>query len=90
MSAAPRVGYSSSGSKVEAEAGARVWPGTGGRSRGRSPLPSQKLPVPDSVLDMFPGTEGWPADGSAKHGGQVLTFPHKRGNWAAHIYVPCE
>ncbi|XP_054943501.1 U6 snRNA phosphodiesterase 1-like [Physeter macrocephalus] len=90
MSAAPRVGYSSSSSEDEAEAGARGRPGTGGCSLGQSPLPSQKLPVPDSVLDMFPGTEEWPADGSAKHGGRVLTFPHERGNWATHVYVPCE
>ena len=33
MSAAPLVGYSSSGSEDEAEAGARVRPGTGGCSR---------------------------------------------------------
>ncbi|TEA38713.1 hypothetical protein DBR06_SOUSAS610055 [Sousa chinensis] len=90
MSAALRVGYSSSGSEDEAEAGARGWLGTGGHSRGQSPLPSQKLPVPDSVLDRFPGTEEWSEDGSAKHGGQVLTFAHERGNWAAHVYVPCE
>uniref|UniRef100_A0A8C9C806 U6 snRNA phosphodiesterase 1 n=1 Tax=Phocoena sinus TaxID=42100 RepID=A0A8C9C806_PHOSS len=88
MSAALRVGYSSSGSEDEAEAGARGRPGTGGRSRGQSPLPSQKLPVPDSVLDRFPGTEEWSEDGSAKHGGRVLTFPHERGNWAAHVCWP--
>ncbi|XP_058901421.1 U6 snRNA phosphodiesterase 1 isoform X2 [Kogia breviceps] len=90
MSAAPLVGYSSSGSEDEAEAGARVRLGTGGCSRGQSPLPSQKLPVPDSVLDMFPGTEERPADDSAKHGGRVRTFPHERGNWATHVYVPYE
>ncbi|XP_007468364.1 PREDICTED: U6 snRNA phosphodiesterase isoform X2 [Lipotes vexillifer] len=90
MSAAPLVGYSSSGSEDEAEAGARVRPGTRGCSRGQSPLPSQKLPVPDSVLDMFPGTEERPADDSAKHGGRVRTFPHERGNWATHVYVPYE
>ncbi|XP_036689728.1 U6 snRNA phosphodiesterase isoform X5 [Balaenoptera musculus] len=90
MSAAPLVGYSSSGSEDEAEAGARVRPGTGGCSRGQSPLPSQKLPVPDSVLDMFPGAEERLADDSAKHGGRVRTFPHERGNWATHVYVPYE
>ncbi|KAF5919658.1 U6 snRNA phosphodiesterase 1 [Diceros bicornis minor] len=90
MSAAPLVGYSSSGSEDEAEAEARARPGAGGRHRGQSPLPSQRLPVPDSVLHMFPGTEEGPEDDSAKHGGRVRTFPHERGNWATHVYVPYE
>ncbi|XP_045674897.1 U6 snRNA phosphodiesterase [Phyllostomus hastatus] len=90
MSAAPLVGYSSSDSEDEAEAGAQDLPGTGCRPRGRSPLPSQRLPVPDSVLHMFAGTEEGPEDDSAKHGGRVRTFPHERGNWATHVYVPYE
>lgn len=57
---------------------------------GQSPVPSQRLPVPDSVLHMFPGTEEGPEDDSAKHGGRVRTFPHERGNWATHVYIPCE
>ncbi|XP_023378909.1 U6 snRNA phosphodiesterase isoform X1 [Pteropus vampyrus] len=82
MSAAPLVGYSSSGSEDEAEAGTQARPGAGGRPRG------QKLPVPDSVLHMFPSTEEGPEDDSAKHGGRVRTFPHERGNWATHVYLP--
>ncbi|OWK15776.1 USB1 [Cervus elaphus hippelaphus] len=39
---------------------------------------------------MFPGTEEGPVDDSAKHGGRVRTFPHERGNWATHVYVPYE
>uniref|UniRef100_A0A8D0XUT9 U6 snRNA phosphodiesterase 1 n=1 Tax=Sus scrofa TaxID=9823 RepID=A0A8D0XUT9_PIG len=94
MSTAPLVGYSSSGSEDEAEAeakaGTRAQPGARGRSRGQSPLSSQRLPVPESVLHMFPGTEEGPADDSAKHGGRVRTFPHERGNWATHVYIPYE
>ncbi|XP_066099833.1 U6 snRNA phosphodiesterase 1 [Saccopteryx bilineata] len=92
MSAAPLVGYSSSGSEDEdeAEAGAQAGPGAGCRPRGQSCLPSRRLPVPDSVLSMFPGTEEGPEDDSAKHGGRVRTFPHERGNWATHVYVPYE
>ncbi|XP_036997365.2 U6 snRNA phosphodiesterase 1 [Artibeus jamaicensis] len=92
MSVAPLVGYSSSGSEdeAEAEAGAQALPGTGCRPRGRSPLPSQRLPVPDSVLHMFAGIEEGPEDDSAKHGGRVRTFPHERGNWATHVYIPYE
>ncbi|XP_012599423.1 U6 snRNA phosphodiesterase 1 isoform X3 [Microcebus murinus] len=90
MSAAPLVGYSSSGSEDESEAGVRTRPGSGGRRRGQSPLPSQRFPVPDSVLNMFPGTEEGPEDDSEKHGGRVRTFPHERGNWATHVYIPYE
>uniref|UniRef100_A0A8V8TLS7 U6 snRNA phosphodiesterase 1 n=1 Tax=Homo sapiens TaxID=9606 RepID=A0A8V8TLS7_HUMAN len=90
MSAAPLVGYSSSGSEDESEDGMRTRPGDGSHRRGQSPLPRQRFPVPDSVLNMFPGTEEGPEDDSTKHGGRVRTFPHERGNWATHVYVPCE
>uniref|UniRef100_A0A8D2DJF1 U6 snRNA phosphodiesterase n=1 Tax=Sciurus vulgaris TaxID=55149 RepID=A0A8D2DJF1_SCIVU len=90
MSAGPLVGYSSSGSEDEAEDEARTRPATGGCRRGQSPVPSQRFPVPDSVLNMFPSTEERPEDDSAKHGGRVRTFPHERGNWATHVYLPYE
>uniref|UniRef100_A0A8C6QSZ7 U6 snRNA phosphodiesterase n=1 Tax=Nannospalax galili TaxID=1026970 RepID=A0A8C6QSZ7_NANGA len=94
MSAAPLVGYSSSDSEDEAGAEAaaigRSQPGLHGKTLGQNPLPSQKLPIPDSVLSMFPSTEERPEDDSAKHGGRVRTFPHERGNWATHIYIPYE
>uniref|UniRef100_A0A8C0RAK3 U6 snRNA phosphodiesterase n=1 Tax=Canis lupus familiaris TaxID=9615 RepID=A0A8C0RAK3_CANLF len=90
MSAAPLVGYSSSGSEDEAGAGAGPRPGAGGCGRAQSPLPSQRLPVPDSVLHMFLDTEEEPVDDPEKHGGRVRTFPHERGNWATHVYVPYE
>lgn len=48
------------------------------------------MPVPDSVLHMFLDTEEEPVDDPEKHGGRVRTFPHERGNWATHVYVPCE
>ncbi|XP_048648061.1 U6 snRNA phosphodiesterase 1 isoform X1 [Marmota marmota marmota] len=98
MSAGPLVGYSSSGSEDEDEAEAeieaategRTRPGAGHCRRGQSPDPSQRFPVPDSVLNMFPSTEERPEDDSAKHGGRVRTFPHERGNWATHVYLPYE
>ncbi|XP_006878794.1 PREDICTED: U6 snRNA phosphodiesterase isoform X2 [Elephantulus edwardii] len=89
MNAAPLVGYSSSDSEDE-EAGARGPWDSGCRHRDRTPLSSQRLPVPDSVLNMFPSTNEGPEDDSAKHGGRVRTFPHERGNWATHVYLPYE
>lgn len=92
MSAAPLVGYSSSGSEDEAEADAAppASPGAGDRRCGRSPLPKERFPVPESVLNMFPGTEEGPQDDRAKHGGRIRSFPHERGNWATHVYIPYE
>uniref|UniRef100_A0A5F9C8Y7 U6 snRNA phosphodiesterase n=1 Tax=Oryctolagus cuniculus TaxID=9986 RepID=A0A5F9C8Y7_RABIT len=52
------------------------------------PRPSERFPVPESVLNMFPGLEEGPQDDSAKHGGRVRSFPHERGNWATHVYIP--
>ncbi|XP_048211443.1 U6 snRNA phosphodiesterase 1 isoform X2 [Perognathus longimembris pacificus] len=95
MSAAPLVGYSSSGSEDEAEAEAasaatgRTGPGNR-RRRRQSSLPCQRFPVPESVLNMFSNTEEGPEDDSTKHGGRIRTFPHERGNWATHIYIPYE
>lgn len=57
---------------------------------GQNPLPTQRFPVPDSVLSMFSGVEEGPEDDSTKHGGRIRSFPHERGNWATHIYIPCE
>ncbi|XP_051025314.1 U6 snRNA phosphodiesterase 1 [Acomys russatus] len=92
MSAAPLVGYSSSGSEDEAEVATveRNKPGSGGYRCGQDLVPSQRFPVPDSVLRMFSSTEEGPEDDSAKHGGRIRTFPHERGNWATHIYIPYE
>ncbi|XP_039209574.1 U6 snRNA phosphodiesterase isoform X6 [Crotalus tigris] len=29
-------------------------------------------------------------DDCSKHGGRLRTFPHERGNWATHVYMPYE
>ncbi|KAL1784933.1 U6 snRNA phosphodiesterase isoform X1 [Sigmodon hispidus] len=93
MSAAPLVGYSSSGSEedeAEAPAAGRSKPVSGVRRCGQNPLLTQRFPVPDSVLSMFSTTEERPEDDRTKHGGRIRTFPHERGNWATHIYIPYE
>lgn len=46
-----------------------------------------KLPLPDSLLDMFPGEdEDTETEGSSRHGGRIRTFKHERGNWATLVY----
>ncbi|XP_062817840.1 U6 snRNA phosphodiesterase 1 isoform X2 [Anolis carolinensis] len=83
MSRAPLVGYSSSGSEGEEEAEAEGW-------KSSSSAPAPRLHVPESVLRMFKEQEEQeaPPDESEKHGGRLRTFPHERGNWATHVYMP--
>ncbi|XP_066493656.1 U6 snRNA phosphodiesterase 1 isoform X1 [Tiliqua scincoides] len=91
MSGAALVGYSSSSSSSEEESvcATRV---AGARREGASSSPpraaASRLPMPDSVLNMFKDQEEVVVDDSSKHGGRVRTFPHERGNWATHVYVP--
>ncbi|XP_039359146.1 U6 snRNA phosphodiesterase isoform X2 [Mauremys reevesii] len=98
MSGAPLVGYSSSsedeagGSPAAAgrrEEGAGE-PGTPGAGPAQTSMPIPRLPVPDSVLNMFRDQEEEVTDDSTKHGGRVRNFPHERGNWATYVYLPCE
>ncbi|OXB76085.1 UNVERIFIED_CONTAM: hypothetical protein H355_000184 [Colinus virginianus] len=79
MSAA-LVGYSSSEEEEEEEEG-----GEGGMTRG-----SRRLPVPECVLAMFREEEQQEEkrDDSSRHGGRVRCFPHERGSWATHVYLP--
>ncbi|XP_040536763.1 U6 snRNA phosphodiesterase isoform X7 [Gallus gallus] len=78
MSAA-LVGYSSSEDEEEEE----EEEGQGG-TRG-----SRRLPVPECVLAMFREEErDEKRDDSSRHGGRVRCFPHERGGWATHVYLP--
>ncbi|XP_048726682.2 U6 snRNA phosphodiesterase 1 isoform X3 [Caretta caretta] len=62
-----------------------------GASDSSSPgMPIPRLPLPDSVLNMFRDQEEEVTDDSSKHGGRVRNFPHERGNWATYVYLPCE
>ncbi|XP_039209572.1 U6 snRNA phosphodiesterase isoform X4 [Crotalus tigris] len=66
----------------------------------RSPAPvlpaggaaGSSLPLPDSVQRMFRDEEEKErvVDDCSKHGGRLRTFPHERGNWATHVYMPYE
>ncbi|XP_075796574.1 U6 snRNA phosphodiesterase 1 isoform X2 [Pelodiscus sinensis] len=53
-------------------------------------MPLPRLPVPDSVLNMFRDQEEEFTDDNTKHGGRVRNFPHERGNWATYVYLPCK
>ncbi|XP_040536759.1 U6 snRNA phosphodiesterase isoform X10 [Gallus gallus] len=103
MSAA-LVGYSSSEDEEEEEeeegqGGTRGrWvpcgraapgPGAGGRPTRFFLSCSRRLPVPECVLAMFREEErDEKRDDSSRHGGRVRCFPHERGGWATHVYLP--
>lgn len=53
------------------------------RSAGRP-----RLPAPAGLLGD-PEPEEAVSDDSSRHGGRVRGFPHERGNWATHVYLPC-
>eukprot|EP00075_Anas_platyrhynchos_P033266 XP_027322519.1 U6 snRNA phosphodiesterase [Anas platyrhynchos] len=88
------VGYSSS--EEEEEEGGRKGGGDPASPRGsprgspRASTAPARLPVPESVLAMFREQEEEErgAEDRAKHGGRVRCFPHERGNWATHVYLP--
>ncbi|NXT22382.1 USB1 phosphodiesterase, partial [Syrrhaptes paradoxus] len=53
------------------------------RSAGRP-----RLPAPTGLPgDAEP--EDATTDDSCRHGGRIRGFPHERGNWATHVYLPC-
>nr|XP_048726678.1 U6 snRNA phosphodiesterase 1 isoform X2 [Caretta caretta] len=106
MSGAALVGYSSSSGGSEDESGGspraaagREEGAGGGSARGaathgagpaQTSMPIPRLPLPDSVLNMFRDQEEEVTDDSSKHDGRVRNFPHERGNWATYVYLPCE
>ncbi|XP_053809011.1 U6 snRNA phosphodiesterase 1 isoform X2 [Vidua chalybeata] len=85
MSAA-LVGYSSSEEEQEQEeeGGSRGGGAQGppGASAGRPRLPAPAGLPGDS------NPEEAVSDDSSRHGGRVRGFPHERGNWATHVYLP--
>ncbi|XP_068811456.1 U6 snRNA phosphodiesterase 1 isoform X5 [Struthio camelus] len=89
MRRAALVGYSSSSAEEEEEEGGRRG-GAEEPPRASSSLAAPRLPVPDSVLNMFKEQEEEVVDDSSKHGGRVRNFPHERGNWATYVYIPYE
>ncbi|NXV33007.1 USB1 phosphodiesterase, partial [Rissa tridactyla] len=81
------VGYSSSEEEEEEdEDGGR----RGGGAQGPPPASAgrPRLPVP-AGLPGDPEPEETVSDDSSLHGGRVRRFPHERGSWATHVYLPC-
>ncbi|KAM7011056.1 U6 snRNA phosphodiesterase 1 isoform 2-T2 [Passerculus sandwichensis] len=80
------VGYSSSEEEQEQEeeGGSRGGGAQGppGASAGRP-----RLPMP-AGLPGDPDPDEAVSDDSSRHGGRVRGFPHERGNWATHVYLP--
>ncbi|XP_074864820.1 U6 snRNA phosphodiesterase 1 isoform X2 [Carettochelys insculpta] len=89
MSAAGLVAYSSSSSSSSSEDESGCAAASPRAGPARTSMHAPRLPVPDSVLNMFRDQEEEVTDDSTKHGGRVRNFPHERGNWATYVYLPC-
>lgn len=52
-------------------------------------LPTKtKLPLPNSVLNMFQDDLDLHTEDSSLHDGRIRSFKHERGNWATYVYLP--
>ncbi|XP_037539282.1 U6 snRNA phosphodiesterase [Nematolebias whitei] len=51
-------------------------------------IPRTRLPLPGSLLDMFPDEDNPQTEDSSLHGGRVRSFKHERGNWSTYVYFP--
>lgn len=49
-----------------------------------------RLPLPESVREMFRESEEQWTDNSEEHEGKLRSFQHERGNWATYVYFPCK
>ncbi|XP_061863699.1 U6 snRNA phosphodiesterase 1 isoform X2 [Colius striatus] len=80
------VGYSSSEEEQEQEREGDG-DGDGGQRSLRASAGRPRLPAP-AGLPGDPDPEEAATDDSSRHGGRVRGFPHERGNWATHVYLP--
>ncbi|XP_030326661.1 U6 snRNA phosphodiesterase isoform X1 [Strigops habroptila] len=58
-----------------------------GEQTGAQSAVRHRLPLP-ADLPGDPEPEEAVTDDSSRHGGRVRSFPHERGNWATHVYLP--
>ncbi|XP_016375266.1 U6 snRNA phosphodiesterase-like isoform X1 [Sinocyclocheilus rhinocerous] len=58
------------------------------RKAGKSAHLTPRLPLPDSVKEMFREPEEQWIDKSEEHGGRQRSFQHERGNWATYVFCP--
>ncbi|XP_064885312.1 U6 snRNA phosphodiesterase 1 isoform X3 [Columba livia] len=79
------VGYSSSEEEDEGEEGGCR--GDGAQEPPRASPGRPRLPVP-AGLPGDPDPEEAVSDDSSRHGGRIRGFPHERGSWATHVYLP--
>lgn len=54
----------------------------------RKSILTPRLPLPESVREMFRESEEEWINNSEEHGGRQRSFQHERGNWATYMYFP--
>ncbi|XP_069385095.1 U6 snRNA phosphodiesterase 1 [Paralichthys olivaceus] len=58
------------------------------RPRAEPQVTKTRLPLPGSLLSMFPDDGDPQTEDSSLHGGRIRSFKHERGNWATYVYLP--
>lgn len=92
------VGYSSSSEEEEGvssliKEGQEDSKGTDGYPAKKKPkvedqpAKTSRLPLPHSLLNMFPDELVPQTEDSSLHGGRIRSFKHERGNWATYVYL---
>ncbi|XP_053282958.1 U6 snRNA phosphodiesterase 1 [Pleuronectes platessa] len=58
------------------------------KPRAEPQVTKTRLPVPGSLMSMFPDDDDPETEDSSLHGGRIRSFRHERGNWATYVYLP--
>ena len=58
------------------------------KPRAEPQVTKTRLPVPGSIMSMFPDDGDQETEDSSLHAGRIRSFRHERGNWATYVYLP--
>ncbi|XP_051979203.1 U6 snRNA phosphodiesterase 1 isoform X2 [Xyrauchen texanus] len=60
--------------------------GSAKRTKDKATHKTPRLPLPESVKEMFRESDDQLTDNSEEHGGRLRSFQHERGNWATYVF----
>ncbi|XP_051545376.1 U6 snRNA phosphodiesterase 1-like [Myxocyprinus asiaticus] len=62
--------------------------GSAKRTEDKSTNKTPRLPLPESMKEMFREPEEQWTDNTEEHGGRLGSFQHERGNWVTYVFFP--
>ncbi|KAF4094988.1 U6 snRNA phosphodiesterase 1 isoform X2 [Onychostoma macrolepis] len=74
--------------KLDTETSEPLDRGSVKRKASKSAHLTPRLPIPDTVKEMFRESEEQWSDKSEEHEGRQRSFQHERGNWATYVFCP--